>query len=247
MGSNDINSDRPSGMLGDLDAEEPWPRPEHADLLSRCDDHVRLLPDSIPELIEALDLQRDILNIALSRLVNEKTVEAIEATRAFQLVSALRVELKALASGTKSAALQPNIHGQLRNYKNAHPDYLQMKDEAAAAVQILVEAGDDFLRGDARELVASTLALADVSFSSEAIRAWEDELKAEGRYTHVVHRMAYTLFPGLPTSLLTDEGEPTDPLQAVKSNRKPAEVMKIVKARLCVVALVAARLRPARG
>lgn len=247
MGSGEAEADEPVGMLGDLGVEEPWPRPEHADLLSPCDDHLRLLPEDIPELIQALDLQSDIMGYALSVLVQEDVANAIKGSRALKLISALRVELKALDAGTKSAGLEPNIHGQLRSYKNAHPDHLLMKDEAAAAVQILIELGDITFRSEARDMVAAALALGDVRFSCEAIRAREEELKAQERYTHVVHRMAYNLFPGLPTSLFANDGELTDPLQAAKTHWKPAEVVRRVKTRLGVLALVAARLQPHKG
>lgn len=236
-----------TGMLTDL-GEEPWPRPEHADLLAPVTDHVRLLPKDIRELIDALDLQMEMLRVALSATLHNAAVDAIMTTRAFKLVSALRVELEALAQGTKSAALLPDIHGQLRNYKSVHPDYLLMKDEAAAAVQILVDAGNITHRGEARKLVAEAInpggkaarKAASVSFEAEAIRAREDELISEGRYARAVNAMTYTAFPKLPKHDWTV----TDRMGWIRTCLRPEEVVQSIEARLGILALVAGRLRP---
>jgi hypothetical protein len=246
MGRKKAEAEKPVGMLGDLGAEEPWPRPAHIDLLSPCADHVRLEPKDIPEVIWALDLQHDILNTALSRLLNASAVGAIEATRAFQLVSALRVELKALAAGTKSVALQPNIHGQGINYRGAHSDLILMKNEAAAAVQILVDAGNIRTRSAALECVATTLSALHVRFGVSALDKWERGLKRRDMYSAAVEGMAYRVFPELPrppASLFIEDEKHTGPLQAIKAAWKPREVVKRVRARLGVVALAAARLQ----
>jgi hypothetical protein len=251
MGRKKAKAEKPVGMLGDLGAEVAWPRQEHADLLSPSADHARLQTKDIPELIQALDLQQEILNTALCRLLNASAVEAIEATRAFQLVSALRVELEALAAGTKSVALQPNIHGQALNYRGAHSDLILMKNEAAAAVEIMVGAGNVGSRAAARERVASTLAAAGMNFGEKQIREWEAKLKRREMYSAAVEEMASRVFlgpPGPSMLLLTGEGELMDPVQAVKAAWKPAEVIKKVRARLGILALVAVRLRePAKN
>jgi hypothetical protein len=217
-----------------------WLFPDRRDLLVPASGHYRLSPNDIADLIRALELQEHLMSFLARKVLHADDQEALRDSRATQLIAALRVDLQALAVGTKSAGLQPNIHGQARNYKSAHPDYTLMQDEAAAAVELFVSLTGVQTRDEARKLVEGALSTAGVSFKWDAIEAREESLKQEGLYDRAVRRLLYSAFQDL-----SDDARPAvNRLVWVGACRTSADIAEGIRHRLHEVARIAQRLQP---
>lgn len=228
------------GAALDAIAKGSWLYPDHRDLLTTSPKHLRLSPNDLPDVLRALDLHLRVVDFAMHGPLGEDAAADFRESRASKLINALRVELEALAIGTKSVGLAPNIIGQARNYKSAHPDHILMQDEAAAAVAVLVELGGVATLDIARNLVAETITEAGASFNFEAIRAHEGSLSESGLYEGRVRKLLNTAFANTPD----DDRPPITRAEWIAASHTKQQIVASIAARLDVVARAAARLQP---